>query len=78
MAKWKVHLESVVEAKTRAEAWRVSRQIFEQTLDYIAQVQAVSLEPVLKPTEWIAINEEHELNKTLAILKEVERQVRNI
>jgi len=57
MNKWKVELESIVEAETRVEAWKIARQIFEQKLDYIAQVHAVSTKPVPKPAEWIAINE---------------------
>ena len=70
--KWKVKLESVIEAETRVEAWRLSRQIFEQQLDYIAQVTAIGTEPVPKPADWMAINEEHCLNRTVAILKEIE------
>ncbi len=73
MAKWKVTLESIVEAETRVEAWRISRQIFEQDLDYIAQVAAVSSEPVPKPAEWLAINEKSPLHKTPQILERLKR-----
>jgi len=69
MAKWKVTLETIVEAEKRVEAWRISRQIFEQDLDYIAQVMAVSNEPVPKPAEWIAMNEQSSLHKTPQILQ---------
>ena len=72
MNKWKVKLESIVEAETRVEAWKVARQIFEQQLDYIAQVCAVSNEPVPKPAEWIAINEQSALNKIPQILARLE------
>jgi len=68
MAKWKVTLEAIVEAETRVEAWKISRQIFEQDLDYIAQVMAISSQPVPKPAEWLAINEQSPLHRTPQIL----------
>ena len=71
MGKWKIKLESIVEAENRAIAWRVSRDIFERQLGYIAQVQSIPQEPVPKPEEWIAINEVTEYNDVTDILKKI-------
>jgi len=72
MNKYKVMVESIVEAKDRTEAWKVARQIFEQELDYIGQVSAIT-DPLPDPGEWYAINSKTSPNKALEILSKAQR-----
>ncbi len=57
MDKFKVTVGFVIKAKDRQVAWQKARQICEDHLRDLANVEAVSMKPIPDPDEWIAINE---------------------
>lgn len=57
MKKWNVKVEFTIQAEDRKVAWELSREICRRHLRDLAQVMAVSTNPLPDPDEWIAINE---------------------
>lgn len=57
MKKWNVKIEFTIQAEDRTKAWTISRELCDKNLRGLAQVMAVSSNPLPDPDEWIAINE---------------------
>jgi len=57
MKKWNVEIAFTIQAKTRGEAWRLSKEVVHKNLRGLANVMGISLEPLPNPNEWIAVNE---------------------
>jgi len=57
MNKYQVKVEFVIKASSREEAWEEARRICQKHLRDLANVMAVSMNPLPDPQEWIAVNE---------------------
>ena len=57
MKKWMVKASFVIQADTRGEAWGKASEIMERHFRSLIMINAVEMNPLSDPQEWIALNE---------------------